>query len=163
MSARAFAPWVKPIAAQLREGRRQVIDFARSAPKQIWDRPSPLEGWTYKDVLAHLAGGNDQMLQKILRSVVAREQIDASILGLDTDAENARGVRERRPRPVQELIDELEADGEETQDLLSRLGEDDQELRQDSAPISLGQFLGLVHAENHDMLHLQELRAALSS
>ena len=162
MTTRTYAPWVEPIAARFQESRAQVIDFARSAPRQIWDRPSPLDGWTYKDILAHLAGGNDQMVQKVLRAVVAREPVDPSVLALDTDAENARGVAERRGRSVDDLAANLEADGEETRDLLSRLGEDDKELRQANIPMSLGEFLHLVHAENHDLVHLEQLCTALT-
>ena len=161
MSARTFAPWVAPIAAQLREGRTQVLGFARSVPAEAWARPSPLEGWTCKDILAHLAGGNDGMVQKILRSVVAREPVDRSVLATDTDAENARGVEERRGWSVEELIAELEADGQESQELLSRLTEADEDLRQDDLPLGLGEFLALVHAEDHDGLHLAQLRTAL--
>src|SRR3990172_8160338 len=57
VTTRTFATWVEPYAAQLRENREQVIAFACSLPAEAWDRPSPLPGWTYKDLLAHIGRG----------------------------------------------------------------------------------------------------------
>jgi len=39
---------------------------------------------------------------------------------------------------------------------------DDKELRQANIPMSLGEFLHLVHAENHDLVHLEQLCTALT-
>ena len=162
-SDRTFAPWVKPIAKTLRESRGQVIRAARQMFPEHWRMPSLLPGWSYQDILAHMGKGNDQLLQKILRSVVARERLDASILNVDTNAANARGVEERRGRSVEELIAELEEAGEEIQELLSGLTEADEELGQDDLPMSLGEFLRQVQAEDHDREHLAQLRPALDS
>ncbi len=162
-SDKTIAPWVEPIAKTLRESRAQVIRATREMFPEQWRMPSPLPGWSYQDILAHMGKGNDQLLQKILRSVVARERLDASIFDIDTDAENARGVEERRGRSAEELIAELEEAGEEIQELLSGLTEADEELGQDDLPMSLGEFLRLVQAEDHDREHLAQLRPALDS
>ena len=159
MTQRSFASWVEPVAAVLAEDRRQVISFARSAPAALWGRPSEVPGWTYKDILAHLAGGNDLVLQRLLGAAVAREPLDPSLFGLKTDAENARGVAARRGWPVDRLVAELERDGDEVQDLLSQLREEDEGLGRDVLPLSIGGFLRIVEEERHDRLHLEQLRA----
>ncbi len=159
-TSRTFAAWVAPVAEKLRRDRNDVIEFARSVEPDAWARPSNVENWTCKDILAHLAGGNDQILQQLLRAVVAGENVDPAIFSVDTDAENARAVAEQTRKPVGALIDELVRDGDEIQDLLSSLDESHEQLKQD-LPFTLGQFIQIVEKEGHDLLHLAQLREAL--
>ena len=161
MTTRTFATWVEPYAAQLRENREQVIAFACSLPAEAWDRPSPLPGWTYKDLLAHIGRGNDQTFQDLLRTVVARKPVDAKMFAVDANEANAQGVGERRERSPDELIAELEDAGEEIQELLSQLTDEHQHLRQEDPPFHFEGYLRFVREESHDLEHLAQLRAAL--
>ncbi|MGH2586573.1 MAG: maleylpyruvate isomerase N-terminal domain-containing protein [Dehalococcoidia bacterium] len=161
MTERTFAGWVEPVATLLAEDRRQVLAFAQTAPAGLWQQPSEVPGWTHQDIHAHLAGGNDLMLQHLMRSVTAREPLDPAVLQLDTDAENARGVAERRGWSLDMLIAELQRGGDEVQDLLSHLTEDDRDLCPSGFSVSLGDFLRIVEEERHDLLHLEQLQAGL--
>jgi hypothetical protein len=163
MSERMIAAWVSPVAAMLDADRLEVIAFARSAPPALWGQPSDLDGWTNRDILSHLAGGNDLLLQKLLRSVVAREPIDPALFQLDTDAENASGVEERRTWSLDRLIAELERDRAEVQYLLSRLTEEERDLRWTGFSLSLGELLRIIKEERHDLIHLEQMRAGLRS
>jgi uncharacterized protein (TIGR03083 family) len=158
LSERVFAPWVEPVARILAEDRRAVIEFVRSVRAESWDELSALEGWTRKDVLAHLAGGNDQMLQLVLRAVVAGERIDPAMLNPDTNAENARRVVERRSWTIDALVAELKRDDDEVQSLLSQLRSAHEPLKLAGSPLTLGQFLDIVRHERHDMEHLAQMR-----
>lgn len=162
MEQRDFASWVRPIAEVLWRDHRELREFARAMPEDAWRRESVVEGWTCKHILAHLAGGNDQMVQAVLRKVIVREPLDAGILTVDTDAENERRVAERMAWPVARLLDELDAGEEEMQDLLAQLTEDDRDYRGGGFSITLGEFLGAVAEERHDMLHLEQLRKSVS-
>ena len=158
MTARAFAAWVRPVAEQLAEDRRRVIEFARAASPEAWDRPSAVDGWTNKELLAHLAGGNDQMLQTILRAVTASAALDPEALDPDTDAENAARVAERRSWSVDELIAGLGRDGDEMQSLLSQLTDDDANIYPAGAKWTLGDLFKIVERERHDVEHLEQMR-----
>jgi hypothetical protein len=160
MASREFVPWVQPIAILLADDHSELVDFARSLPQEVWDKPSEIEGWTYKHILAHLAGGNDQLLQVLLRKVVAREPLDPALLDVDTDAENATRIEERVGWPIGRLLGELEEAGDEVQDLLAQLNEEDRDYRGGSFPMTIGQFLQIVKKERHDMIHLAQLRPA---
>ena len=157
---RTFAPWVAPIAAQIREGRGQVIRAAQQMLPEQWRMPSPLPGWSYQDVLAHLAVG-DWVCQTVLRAATANERLDMAAIA-DLDGTNERYRQERAGRSVEELLVEVEEEGEETQELLSRLTEDDKELRQEDIPMSLGEGLAR-DPGGHDREHLAQLRQALDS
>ncbi len=163
MAERTYAAWVAPVARTKAADRQSVVAFARSAPTDLWGRPSEVAGWMYRDILAHLAGGNDLVLQRLLRTVVAREPVDPAVFDLDTDAENERGVAERREWPLEALITELERDADEVDDLLSRLREDDRNLPVRGAAFSLGDFLAMVAEERHDLIHLRQLAQGLQT
>jgi len=159
VAERTFASWVEPVVAQLRESRRQIVELARSIPAEAWSKPSPDEGWTHKDTLTHLATG-DWVCQTVLRAAVANEPLDMAAFA-DIDAGNARRLEERAGRTVEELIAEVEAEGAETQELLARLTEADEERRQEDAPMSLGEYLRMF--PQHDQGHLADLRTALET
>ena len=162
MTTRTFAAWVEPYAAKSRDDNAQVLGFARALHADAWERPSGLEGWMVKDVLAHIGKGNDQLFQKLLCQVIAGGPVDTAIFrDVDTDGENARGVEERRGHTPDELIAELEEAGEEIQDLLSQLTEEHEHLRQEDPPFIFKGFLGMVEKESHSLEHLTQLRTAL--
>ena len=154
MTTKTFAPWVEPIAAQLRESRRAVAEVARTIPDEAWSRPSPDPGWSYRDLLTHLAVG-DWVCQAVLRAAVGTEPFDMTIT-TQLDERNAQMIEERWGRSLQELIAEVVAEGEETQELLSQLTEADEERRQKDAPMSLGEYLRFF--PTHDRDHLAEFR-----
>ena len=153
MMTRTFAPWVEPIAAKLRDSRRDIVVAAQSTLDEAWSKPSPNEIWTYKDLLAHLATG-DWVCQRVLRAVTEGTELS---LG-DLDEGNARSVEERRNTPVDELIAEVEAEGEKTQELLSLILEEQRGLTREGAPMSLGDYLRMF--PGHDEQHLAQLRTA---
>ena len=158
MTTRIFTPWVNPIAAQLSESRRAIEEVARTIPEEAWLRPSPDPGWTYKDLLTHLAVG-DWVCQMVLRAAVSGEPFDMSITA-QLDQRNAQLIQERNGRSVLELVAEVAAEGEETQELLAQLTGAHEELGQEGAPMSLGEYLRSF--PQHDSGHLAQLRTALS-
>ncbi len=157
MSDRTFAKWVKPIARSLAESRAEVAAFARSLPAEAWSEPSALEGWTRKDVLAHLAGDTGKVSAAAMRSAVEPDT-PAPTFGASEHELNARDVEARRSTPVEELIAEIETDCETWLELMSRF-DDDTDCRWDGFPISLREYLNLLVP--HDRDHLAEMRVGL--
>lgn len=162
IAKRVYARWVEPIARQLASDRSELTRFVRRAPAELWSRPAGDGDWSCKQLLAHLAGGNDQLVQTVLAAVVAGTALEPSQLEPDTDAENARRVAERASWSVEALLAELERDGEEVQSLLARLRDEDEAARPGGWRITLGHFLRIVERERHDHEHLAQLRAAAS-
>jgi hypothetical protein len=68
MAEASLARWVQPVARMHRDDRAAVVAFARAQPAAFWAQPSVVDQWTNQDLLAHLAGGNDQLLQALLRA-----------------------------------------------------------------------------------------------
>ena len=140
MADRAYASWVEPIAAKDRESRTELLELVHRLSPEDWERPSPLEGWTLKDLLAHLASGTGKNFQTILEAVVGRQPVDPSVLA-DVDAKNKQDVEDRKDLSVGELLSEIEGESEAIDLLLARLTEEDKDLRQGNIPMSLGEGL----------------------
>lgn len=158
MTARTFAAWVEPIAAQVSANRAGIARTAREIAPGAWNKASPVENWSYRDLLAHLAGDTDKNVRNVLRSVVAGQPVDP-LLFSEIDAKNARDLEQRRTRSIDELVAEIEQDGEAILDLLGRLTREDAERRQADFPLSLGE--ALKPFPDHDGTHLAQLRVAL--
>jgi len=162
MTTRTFAPWVEPFAAKQRADRERVLTFARALPAEAWSTPVGDEGWTAKDLVAHIGKGNDQLFQKLLRQVIAGEQIDTEIFRtVDTDGENAAGVEARKNLSPAEVLAEFEEACDEVEELLSQLTDDHEHLTQDDPPFQLKGFIGMVDKESHSIEHLEQLKAAV--
>jgi uncharacterized protein (TIGR03083 family) len=164
MTVRSFAPWVEPVAKELREGRSDVARTARQLLPEHWMLPSPLEGWSYKDLLAHLASG-DWVFQWMLRSALGEDEFDILERGFQYVNEgNAQRIEERRARSVEDLIAEVHSEGERTQGLLARL---DDTLnvtkvvgrRPTGEDVTIEQWV--LGFPQHDKLHGAQLKTAL--
>ncbi len=162
MTERTFAGWVEPIAARHREDDAQVLAFARSVSEEAWEQPSGLDGWTCKDVMAHIGKGNDQLFQQLLRQVIAGDKVDTEIFRtVDTDGENAEGVEQRKRLTPAQVIVEFEEACDEVDDLLSQLTDEQEHLQQDDPPFILKGFMDLIGKESHSIEHLKQMKAAL--
>ncbi len=153
---RTLATWVEPIAAKLRKSRAEIVEVARAIPAEAWGRSSPLQGWTYRDLLAHLTDPEAQLA--VLRAAADDQAVDASAFG-DLDARNERRRKKREGHTIEQLVAEVEAAGEELQHLLSRLTEADANRHLEDVPLALGDRLRVM--TNHDRGHLPQLRKAL--
>lgn len=156
MTNRRFAAWVEPIATETLAGADELLAFARSQPADFWDQPSAIEGWTRKDVLAHLAGDTGKMSLRLLRAAVHGAPFDDPPDFKDGgDAINAQDVEQRRNSSINELIAEIKADREEWRSLFLQLKDSDQDARWPGFPVTLGQYLRI--CAPHDREHLAEM------
>jgi uncharacterized protein (TIGR03083 family) len=157
---RTFAAWVEPYAARWRDVRAELLSFARSAPADAWSRPSPLEGWSCKDLLAHIGANTGRNTHRLTEDVIARKPIDLAALTAEVDRINASDVEARRDRPVDAIIAELEDEGAAWQDMLTRFRDEDKDYVPEGAPFSVSAYFEQA-AGTHDREHLEQLRSAI--
>jgi len=114
-----FLPQVEAKFFWLQRHREGLLRAVYSVADDAWDEPSASSGWTYRDILAHVAA-NDLRAHTRLRAVLGQRD-EAELAALrDVDAWNARTVEERRGRSVRALVDEMLELRAETLRLLSR-------------------------------------------
>jgi uncharacterized protein (TIGR03083 family) len=151
------ADWAKEIAAEIERGARELLEFARAQDEAFWEEPSALEGWSRRDVLAHLAGDTRKVSERAMRAAIEGTPFeDAPDFKDGGDADNARDVEERRGHTVARLLAEIECDRKEWLTLLGRLSEDDEHRRWPRFPMTLGEYLR--HCATHDRDHLAQIR-----
>jgi hypothetical protein len=108
-------PEIAPAAASLDPGAMLYVIY--SVDESYWERPSPLEGWSYRGLLAHIATG-DWVLQYQLRHVIEHGSV---VTWPDVTAGNAERVEERRFTTWQTLTDEFLSMRHETMRLLAEV------------------------------------------
>jgi hypothetical protein len=110
-----FLPDVQPAVAALSPDEMLYVIY--NVDPVNWERPSPLAGWTYRDLLAHIATG-DWVLQMHLNHVIERGEVAA---WPDVDAGNAQRIAERARSTDRALTEEYLSMRQETLALIARL------------------------------------------
>jgi hypothetical protein len=158
-AALTFLPELAPVAEALSPAPALYVAF--SIDPACWEQPSPVPGWTYRDLLAHIATG-DWVLQSHLRSLIEHNDVAA---WPDVAAGNAERLHERRYSADRALIEEYLSMRHETLVLLAKL-----QRRHLDVPIDLwwqpapnrSTVLGYLRGfEAHDRTHREQLRPAM--
>lgn len=110
-----FLPDVSPAVRALAPGETLYVIY--SVDPEQWERPSPVPGWSYRQLLAHIATG-DWVLQGHLRHIMEHGR---AAPWPDVDAGNAARLHERRLSPESALVEEYLSMRHETMRLLAQL------------------------------------------
>ena len=107
--------------------------YLASLTGEAWDEPSACEGWSVKDVLAHLAGGEEYNRACLTDSIGAMFERYTSRGATDLNAFNALGVSDRKDQRPADLLDEWRRENGETRsEMRHRDGE--------QMPTAVGQY-----------------------
>ncbi|MBF6599094.1 MAG: maleylpyruvate isomerase N-terminal domain-containing protein [Dehalococcoidia bacterium] len=127
-----------------------------------WEHPSPVLGWSNRELLAHLATG-DWVLQQQLRHVIERGSLAA---WPDVDAGNAQRVHERRFSTHAALVEEYLSMRHETRLLLARLKPKQLGLATsfwwEAQPNAHTLIEYVEHVPAHERAHREQLRPAMA-
>jgi hypothetical protein len=149
---------VRPIAERWQRVTDYLIAIARGAEPSRWSNPSPYPGWTYKDLLAHLATGYAVRLGH-LRGLLEEGQLGPEP---DADAANAENIARHRESSPEALIQEMVRQRSEVRRLMGLLRPEHLEARtlvhRRGQPPQDGSFLeALQHWHEHDLEHAADL------
>lgn len=126
-----------------------------------WERASSVAGWTYRQLLMHIATG-DWVLQMHLRRLVETGSVAE---WPDIDAGNAGRLKERAHSTYQTLTEEFLSMREETLQLIAQLQPKHLlqpiELWWDPAPAQHTVLDYIVGFQAHDATHREQLRPAM--
>ena len=128
-------------------------------PEQL-ARPTTNEGWSVKDILAHLSS-IEARLRSMCQHGLDGRQWPAE--DGDVNAYNARCMAERRAWSGPALVAELEQSGKESLSMLERLAPEDLDRTFDHptrGPVTIETLLWII--PRHTQAHSGEIKAALA-
>ncbi len=88
----------KELAAAMRDERVRLVSYLESLPEAAWDKPSLCEGWSVRDMVAHLVGN-------------AADVVAQNLDGVGSPEYNQRQIDERAGRSPAELLAEWAEQG----------------------------------------------------
>ena len=151
-------PRLAPVIERWQRVTDYLVAIAQGVEPSRWSNPSPYPGWTYRDLLAHLATGYTVRLAQ-LRGLLDKGQLGPQP---DADAANAENIARHRKSSPEALVEEMVRQRSEVRRLLGLLRPEHLEMRtfvhrRGQAPED-GPFLeALQHWHEHDLAHAAEL------
>lgn len=150
----------KAIVADLTAAREGLLQLAGGLAAADWQRPAYAEGWTVRDILAHLTAaepGNITIARRILNGE------EGFVPEFDLNRWNARQVAKRQERTVPELLNDVAEARQETLHLLDSLTEEDlsKQGRRTTGEITTveGVFYQIAR---HERAHTEDMRRAVA-
>ena len=70
-AGKAGGDGLQPLVADLEAEQRVLVELLEGLPDEAWDRPSPAEGWTLRDCVAHLAETDERAADAVLGQPMA--------------------------------------------------------------------------------------------
>jgi hypothetical protein len=156
---RAMDPRVGPIVERWDHVTEYLRSVVRACDSSSWANASPYPGWTYKDLLAHLATGYTLRLLR-LRGLVEKGRLGPEPHPDDANAENIARHRDSSPEAI---VEEMVRQRSEVRRLMGLLRPEHLEVRttvwrpRGQAPRE-GTFLeALQRGNEHDLEHAADL------
>jgi hypothetical protein len=152
-------PQVQPAADALAPDETLYVVY--NVDPVMWERPSPLPGWSFRQLLMHIATG-DWVLQGHLRHIIEHGAVGP---WPDVNAGNAQRIEERRHSPDRALTEEFLSMRHETLVLFSQITKTHLDLtiefwwEPQPNEHTLLDYLNMF--QNHDRSHREQLRRAM--
>ena len=106
--ALTFIPEIEQKMRALVRAHDGALRAVYSVADDAWEEPSSLPGWSYHDILAHLASNEKRRAARLRAAAGAKNEEDAALAAVDdADAWNEEQVKARRGLPVRSLVDEF--------------------------------------------------------
>jgi hypothetical protein len=155
---RAMDPRVAPIVECWDEVTEYLVEVAHTVDCQRWSASSPYPGWTYKDLLVHLATGYTVRLAQ-LRDLLEKRQLGPQP---DADAANAENIARHRESSPEALVEEMVRQRSEVRRLIGLLRPEHLEVRmtlrrRGQEPRATTFVEALQHWHEHDLEHAADL------
>lgn len=143
----------------IEEARAELLRFVGSLTPAQLGRETPCEGWTVKDLLAHLAASEASLVASSRRALAGNP---ARPPGYDVDRNNAEQVASRRDTPLADLEREMRRNRHETLALLAGLRDAQLDMPlEGTGGVMRNVAWRLQRIGEHEREHLEHLRAAL--
>lgn len=151
----------RALRAELVDAQRQLLDVLDRVGPDDWQRPSPNEGWTIRDLLVHLASAEAGFVPTLRRMAAGQGGVPQDF---DPNRWNTGQIRRHTDADPQSLRQQLETAHAEMLSLLDSIEEPALDQRghlSSGADGTTEDNFRLVAA--HKRSHTQDIRAALTA
>src|SRR5438105_1143737 len=104
----------------LQQSRDSLLDAVARVREGDWAKPTPVEGWSVRDQLAHLAY-NQPGQPKLIRSIL--EGKGGTSANFDLHYYNRRGLEKQKDKSIEQMVADLAAGHAETLRVLDEMDE----------------------------------------
>jgi uncharacterized protein (TIGR03083 family) len=144
---------------QLQEARDALLAEVDQVVESDWAKPTPVEGWTVRDQLSHLAY-NQPGQPKVIRSIL--EGKGGTSANFDLNYYNRRGLEKQKDKSIEQLKAELAAGHAEMLRMLDEMSEEELDKRGNHASAGETTVENIVRTvARHDREHTGYIREAL--
>lgn len=155
---RDFTPAIEEKLRLITRAHDGCLRAVYSVAEDAWQETSAsCPGWTYHDILAHLAS-NEARLQVRLRSAIGEASAGELAAVNEIDSWNRERVEERRGRPLPDLIDEFLAARDDTLAVISKFRPEDEQRKvrlADGSQVPVLEFIERI--ARHNSIHAGHL------
>jgi uncharacterized damage-inducible protein DinB len=141
--------------------REELLAFVESLDQAVLTWPSPEEGWSIRDNLAHLADA-ERAHRRFVAAVL--EGRSTRLEGFDLDRWNQEHVARRAGQSIQEILDALDAERQQTLAFIAAIPADAWDRRGHHpalGDVSVEQVIKIIGV--HERIHLKEMRKLLEA
>lgn len=141
---------------KMQSTRDELLSFVASLDQAALTQHPPEEGWSIRDNLAHLADA-ERAHRRFVAAVL--EGRSTRLEGFDLDRWNLEHVARRAGQSIQEILDALDAERQQTLAFIAAIPADAWDKRGNHPAlgnVSLGQVIKVIGV--HERMHLKEMR-----
>ena len=109
----------------LRSSREELDQAIAGLGESDLASPGVAEGWSAKDLLAHITAWEAEMLKALGQARLGRKPTGAVVESPDVDALNARWQKETAKKPLDKVLADMEAARKQTIKQVERLTDED--------------------------------------
>jgi uncharacterized protein (TIGR03083 family) len=146
------------LKAKLAETRAFLLETLANIKAESYNLLTVNEGWTVRDVAAHIAGAENSM-KVIAERILAKEP--TIVAGFDLARFNAGNIKRRADKTTADLIEELQQSRVIMLAILDSATDEQLDLPGEHPAYGSTTFYGLFEIiANHEKLHADEIRSA---
>ena len=150
----------KAIIAEIEAARRSLIDLVQNLDAESLALPTCCEGWSVKDILAHLSAGEAGLLQRARNAANGESTVPAP--GFNLNQHNQERIEQRRDWSVTQLVAEMNQNRAETLKFMETVPEEHLDRMGQLGPRQLTAGQIIAHIAHHEIEHAEHIRTAFS-
>jgi hypothetical protein len=92
---------------KLEQSREEFLDTIEGLSEDEMEQPGAMEGWSVKDILAHIALWESELVKLLFQARQGRKPATVHFSGESVDERNAKWHHQSKERPLERVLDDF--------------------------------------------------------